>query len=118
MPKFDLNLNTCIRLLPLSIIFTLMVVFNNICLKYVEVSFYQVARSLTIIFNVALDFLLLAQKTSPAAIGCCLIVVSGFWLGNREEIRWSLIGVVSGVISSFFVAMNAIYVKKNVSFGR
>eukprot|EP00871_Galdieria_phlegrea_P000002 jgi/Galph1/1001/GphlegSOOS_G5814.1 len=112
MPKFDLNLNTCIRLLPLSIIFTLMVVFNNICLKYVEVSFYQVARSLTIIFNVALDFLLLAQKTSPAAIGCCLIVVSGFWLGNREEIRWSLIGVVSGVISSFFVAMNAIYVKK------
>lgn len=38
--------------------------------------------------------------------------MSGFWLGNREEIRWSLIGVVSGVVSSFFVAMNAIYVKK------
>ncbi|EME32879.1 sugar-phosphate:phosphate translocator, DMT family isoform 1 [Galdieria sulphuraria] len=116
MPQFEVHWKTCVQLLPLSFIFTLMVVFNNICLKYVEVSFYQVARSLTIIFNVALDFMLLGQQTSPAAIFCCLIVVSGFWLGNREELRWSLIGVISGVTSSFFVAMNAIYVKKMYPF--
>lgn len=36
-----------------------MVTFNNLCLKYVEVSFYNVARSLTIVFNVGLSFTIL-----------------------------------------------------------
>lgn len=43
----------------LSLVFVGMVTFNNLCLKYVEVSFYNVARSLTIVFNVMLSFAIL-----------------------------------------------------------
>jgi solute carrier family 35 (GDP-fucose transporter), member C1 len=112
MPPFELRKDIVRQMMPLSLVFTAMIVTNNLTLKYVEVSFYQVARSLTIVFNVIFDFAVLGQRTSLPAIACCALVVSGFLLGNQQEVRWSLIGVLFGVASSFFVAMNAIYVKK------
>lgn len=112
VPKFELNRDVVKQIFPLSCVFTLMIVCNNLCLKYVEISFYQVARSLTIVFNVIFDFLILGQRTSAAAMLCCLLVVSGFLVGNQQELRWSIQGVLFGVAASFFVAMNAIYVKK------
>lgn len=115
MPKFEVQLPILRQILSLSLIFTCMIVFNNLCLKHVEVSFYQVARSLTIVFNVVFDFVVLRQITSMPAMGCCAMVVSGFVLGNAHEMRWSLFGVVFGVTSSFFVAMNSIFVKKKFS---
>jgi solute carrier family 35 (GDP-fucose transporter), member C1 len=112
VPPFELKRDILRQMVPLSLVFTGMIVANNLCLKYVEVSFYQVARSLTIVFNVIFDFIILGQRTSFAAIMCCGMVVSGFLLGNQQEVRWSMIGVIFGVTSSLFVAMNAIYVKK------
>lgn len=114
VPKFELRRPTLAKVMPLSLVFVCMIGFNNLCLKYVEVSFYQVARSLTIVFNVVFDFVILGQRTSRAAIGCLALVVFGFVLGNEEEINWSLIGVLFGVLSSFFVALNSIFVKKNL----
>lgn len=112
VPPFEVRLDILKQMLSLSLVFTSMIVFNNLCLKHVEVSFYQVARSLTIVFNVIFDFFILGQITSLNAMGCCALVVFGFALGNIQEMRWSLIGVVFGVASSFFVAMNSIFVKK------
>lgn len=112
VPQFEVKKDILRQIMSLSVIFTSMIVFNNLCLKYVEVSFYQVARSLTIVFNVIFDYVVLGQVTSIPAAMACAMVVSGFALGNREEIRYSVIGVVFGVTSSFFVAMNSIYVKK------
>lgn len=112
VPPFELKADILRQMLPLALVFTGMIVANNLCLKFVEVSFYQVARSLTIVFNVIFDFVILGQRTSFSAILCCALVVSGFLLGNQQEVRWSLVGVIFGVTSSLFVAMNAIYVKK------
>ena len=47
----------------LGLVFVGMITFNNLALKYVEVSFYNVARSLTIVFNVVLTFALLGERT-------------------------------------------------------
>lgn len=112
VPKFEIKKDILRQMLPLSCIFTMMMVCNNLCLKYVEISFYQVARSLTIVFNVIFDFIVLGQKTSISAMCCCALVVSGFLIGNQQEIRWSFTGVAYGIAASFFVAMNAIFVKK------
>lgn len=112
VPRFEIKRDILKQIVPLSCVFTAMIVFNNLCLKYVEVSFYQVARSLTIVFNIIFDFVILGQSTSMNAFLCCAMVVSGFLVGNNQELRWSLQGVVFGVASSFFVAMNAIYMKK------
>jgi GDP-fucose transporter C1 len=79
------------------------------------VSFYQVARSLTIMANIALTYLILGKTTSTTQLAGCGIVVLGFVLGTLGElgaINATFRGVVFGILSSGFVALYAIYVKK------
>jgi len=101
--------------MPLTFVFLGMIIFNNLCLKYVEVSFYQVARSLTIVFNVIFTYCLLGQPTDRNSIMCCAIIVIGYLMGCDGEVHFSVIGVIFGVLSSAFVALNSIYVKKILS---
>lgn len=89
-----------------------MITFNNLCLKYVEVSFYNVARSLTIVFNVFLSRVFLGIESSYKTILCLGIVIVGFLMGSHGELNFSLIGTVCGVASSLFVSLNSIFTKK------
>ena len=92
--------------------------------RNVQVSFYLVARSLTILFNViftyffsffpllAPSFVLLHTTTSFPVIVTLCIVVFGFIIGSKGEIDFSITGTVFGVCSSIFVSLNSIYTKK------
>ncbi|KAF7639735.1 TPT domain-containing protein [Meloidogyne graminicola] len=114
-PRMAVDLKLSKSVLPLSLVFVAMITFNNLCLKYVGVSFYYVGRSLTTVFNVVCSYLILGQKTSKNAILCCLTIVGGFFLGvDQEDVAGTLsvIGVIFGVLASLFVALNAIYTKK------
>lgn len=71
--------------LPLSLVFVGMISANNLCLKYVGVSFYYVGRSLTTVFNVICSYLILGHQTSRRAIFCCGIIICGFFLGVDQE---------------------------------
>jgi solute carrier family 35 (GDP-fucose transporter), member C1 len=81
-------------------------------LKFVEVSFYNVARSLTIVFNVILSFFILGDTTSNRVLGCLAVVILGFFVGAGSEMRFSWFGTLSGVMSSLFVSLNSIYTKE------
>ena len=48
--------------MPLSIIFVITIALNTMCLKNVDVAFYQVGRSLVTIFNVIFSWILLGEK--------------------------------------------------------
>jgi len=111
-PAFELQPRRIIASLPLSVIFTGMIVFNNLCLKFVGVAFYTVTRSLTTVFNVILTWIILRQTTSPKAVLCCGIIVGGFFLGVDQDVVAPPIGVIYGVLSSVFVALYSIYIKK------
>jgi len=114
-PDFEYDATRAKAVMPLSLIFVAMVLFNNLCLKYVEVSFYQIARSLTILCQIVLTYFMLGKTTSMTAIAGCAIVVLGFVIGTIAEvgaITASVRGVIFGVISSMFVALYAVYVKK------
>lgn len=74
-PSVAFNVKTSREVLPLSVVFICMITFNNLCLKYVGVAFYNVGRSMTTIFNVVFSFTILKQTTSPAALLCCGIIV-------------------------------------------
>jgi solute carrier family 35 (GDP-fucose transporter), member C1 len=50
-PPFEFDAGVAKRVLPLSVIFVSMIALNNLCLQYVEVTFYQIARGLTTVFN-------------------------------------------------------------------
>ncbi|XP_031704521.1 GDP-fucose transporter 1 isoform X1 [Anarrhichthys ocellatus] len=114
-PSVRFDLKTSREVLPLSIVFISMIIFNNLCLKHLGVAFYTVGRSLSTVFNVLLSYVVLKQTTSIQAIVCCGIILGGFWLGVDQEattgsLSWT--GVVFGVIASACVSMNAIYTKK------
>ena len=91
-----------------------MLSFNNLCLKNVGVAFYQVARSLTLIFVVIFSVILLKKSVSWKVVTCCLIVAGGFVLGvDQENLSGTLSagGVVFGIITSLFVSLNGIFTK-------
>lgn len=73
------------QVLPLAVLFTSMIATNNLCLKYVDVSFYYIGRSLTTVFNMILSYLLLGQTSSVRCILCCTVIVGGFWIGVDQE---------------------------------
>lgn len=54
------------------------------------------------------------MKTSLTVIGCCLIVIFGFFIGSDGEMNFSLRGTLFGVMSSLFVSLNSIYTKKMI----
>jgi len=100
------------RIFPLSVIFVCMITFNNLCLKWVEVSFYNVARSFTIVFNVFFSFVLLKMTSSCKTVACLGVVIIGFLIGSVGEINFSMRGTVAGLLSSLFVSLNSIFTKK------
>merc|ERR1719273_553114 len=111
-PPFEYNLSIARKVLPLTLVFLGMIVFNNLCLKYVEVSFYQVARSMTIVCNIVMTYLLLNKRTNRASMICCGAITVGYLMGCDGEVRFDWTGVTFGLLSSLFVALNCIYVKK------
>ncbi|KAF9134448.1 hypothetical protein BGW39_007063 [Mortierella sp. 14UC] len=114
IPPFEFDLDIARKIAPLSVVYVLMLTLNNLCLQLVEVTFYQVARSLSIFFNILLTYTMLRQKTSPAAMLACAIVVLGFFVGSYGETNFSWAGLWAGVGSSVFVALYGIYVKKTL----
>lgn len=92
-----------------------MIASNNLCLKYVGVSFYYIGRSLTTVFNVALSWLLLKQVTSKRCILCCAFIILGFFLGVDQE---SLLGELSTFIYLILLEQKAKYSNKKNFFFR
>ncbi|XP_023714641.1 GDP-fucose transporter 1 isoform X1 [Cryptotermes secundus] len=107
--------SVAVKVLPLSVLFTGTIAFNNLSLKYVDVAFYYIGRSLTTVFNVMLTYLILGQKTSIRTVTCCAVIVGGFWLGvDQENVAGSLsiAGTVFGVLGSLALSMYSIYTKR------
>ncbi|KAF8929976.1 triose-phosphate transporter family-domain-containing protein [Dissophora ornata] len=115
VPPFEFDLVLARKIAPLSAVYVLMLTLNNLCLQLVEVTFYQVARSLSIFFNIMFTWTMLRQQTSPGAMLACAVVVLGFFVGSYGETNFSWPGLLAGVGSSVFVALYGIYVKKTLS---
>lgn len=116
IPPMEFNIEIAKKIAPLALCFVGMVSFNNLCLLYVEVTFYQVARSLTICFSLVFTYTILHQTTSWPAVRACFVVMIGFIIGSIGELHFSWLGVIFGVTSSAFVALYGIYVKKVMPF--
>lgn len=69
----------------------------------------NVARSLSIVFNVMFTYTIMGKTTSFITCSTLLVVILGFYVGIDGEINFSLIGTASGVLSSVFVSLNSIF---------
>lgn len=111
--------STIKNVIPLSILFTMMISSNNLCLRFVSVAFYYVGRSLTTIFNVILSYIFLKERQSVNSIICCAVIIAGFFLGvDQESITdtFSLIGTIFGIVGSLSLSMYSIYTKKTLPY--
>ena len=103
------------RIFMLTCSYVSMLSFNNLCLKHVGVAFFQIARSLTLVFTVILSVVLLKKSVSWRVLLSCGIVAGGFVLGVDQEGlvgNLSTRGVLYGVTTSMFVALNGIFTKR------
>eukprot|EP01127_Copromyxa_protea_P003483 TRINITY_DN13291_c0_g1_i1.p1 TRINITY_DN13291_c0_g1~~TRINITY_DN13291_c0_g1_i1.p1 ORF type:complete len:344 (-),score=86.05 TRINITY_DN13291_c0_g1_i1:22-1053(-) len=105
------------KIIPLTIVWILMMASSNICLKFTEVTFYQVARALTILWSILFQtFEFPDLVVSNPAKFACFIVFSGFIVGSYGEVNFEWAGWISGVISSMFVAYYNNSIKKSLVF--
>jgi len=114
-----LDIDTFRKILPLSVLYTLMIGANNLSLSYVTVAFYYIGRSLTTVFSVVLTYVILRQRTSFKCLLCCAAIVIGFWLGVDQESLtevFSWRGTIFGVLSSLALAMFSIQTKKSLGY--
>lgn len=114
-PELNFSFKVALDVIPLSVVFVAMVSFNNLCLKFLSVSFYFLARSLTTIFNVLFTYLILHTTTSCRALFCCAMIIVGYSAGviiegNIGPLSWT--GVIFGIASSITCALNSIMTAK------
>jgi GDP-fucose transporter C1 len=77
-PRLNLSLPAALHALPVSVALVALLLANNLCLAYVHVSFYQVARAWTVVFNLLLAAVLFGVRPSFKEVVCCLLVAGGY----------------------------------------
>ncbi|KZT63171.1 hypothetical protein DAEQUDRAFT_700426 [Daedalea quercina L-15889] len=88
---------------------------SNYTLKYVDASFYQVARGMVLPFTVGTSFLFLHARPSLRILIACSIVTLGFFVGVfLDGTPVSAKGVTFGVISSMITALHSVVIKKSL----
>lgn len=114
-PVMNLKWKTALAVLPLSVSYLLMIGTNNICLQTVSVSSYQIVRSLSVLFNILLRFIVYKEKTSVKVTLACVAIVIGFALGTNGDLTISGKGLFFGLLSSCMAALYAILVKTTIT---
>jgi GDP-fucose transporter C1 len=125
LPDLEFKWDVAKEISPLTIVYIGMLAFNNLCLNYVDIHLYQIARSLTICFTVVMSYFILGERTSWMAIFACFVVFIGYVTGavgevyanadKADAISFSWYGLFFGLASSVFVALNGIMVKSKLS---
>ncbi|KAF8523037.1 hypothetical protein JB92DRAFT_2827455 [Gautieria morchelliformis] len=129
---FTLDAATCKGMAPLVCVNVLGLSFNNYCLKYVDASFYQVARGLVLPTTVLLSYLFLASRPSLRVLFSCGIVTAGFFIGillddystspttsvsaaSPTSTYSNSIGITFGLLSSITTASSAVIIKQSLN---
>jgi len=97
---------------------------NNYCLKYVDASFYQIARGLVLPLTVFFSVLFLRNsRPSVKIFAACGVVSVGFFVGvfldgsynSRTNGKGpSFLGIFFGILSSITTAAHAVVIKKSL----
>ncbi|KAG2007049.1 triose phosphate transporter [Coprinopsis cinerea AmutBmut pab1-1] len=113
--RLTFDLQTSKGLFPMIALNVLGLSFSNYTLKYVDASFYQVARGLVLPFTVATSFIFLHARPSLKILFACLIVTLGFFIGVfLDGTPVSVAGVLFGVASSAITAMHSVVIKQSL----
>jgi len=110
-----LDMQVCKGLIPMVGLNVIGLSFSNYTLKYVDASFYQVARGMVLPFTVGTSFVVLRARPSLRVLLACSIVTLGFFVGVfLDGTPVSLVGVSFGVVSSLITAVHSVVIKTSL----
>ncbi|KAK0481728.1 hypothetical protein IW261DRAFT_1472160 [Armillaria novae-zelandiae] len=95
-------------------------VFNTLCLRDVEASFFQIARGLQLPLTILVSSVNTRSTPSRKVITAAVIVTGGFFLGVAPSksvpvmAAPSLISLFYGFLSSLFIAFHAVLIKSSL----
>ncbi|KAF9260759.1 hypothetical protein L218DRAFT_1002497 [Marasmius fiardii PR-910] len=114
--RLTFDLQTCKGLIPMIGLNVVGLSFSNYTLKYVDASFYQVARGLVLPFTVLTSFIALHARPSLQILFACAIVTMGFFVGVfLDGTPISRVGIFFGVVSSGITATHSVVIKQSLN---
>uniref|UniRef100_A0A8H8CI71 Sugar phosphate transporter domain-containing protein n=1 Tax=Psilocybe cubensis TaxID=181762 RepID=A0A8H8CI71_PSICU len=114
--RLTLDLETSKGLIPMVGLNVFGLSFSNYTLKYVDASFYQVARGMVLPFTVLMSFFFLHSRPSLNILLCCGVVTLGFFIGVfLDGTPLSMVGVSFGVASSAITAVHSVVIKQSLN---
>jgi len=118
IPKFDTQ--TAKKLVPVVFVNVVGLVFNTLCLRDVEASFFQIARGLVLPLTILVSSLHTRTTPSQNVLFAATAVALGFFIGVAPSTSLppasapSLLSLFYGVLSSLFIAFHAVLIKSSL----
>ncbi|KAF8352045.1 hypothetical protein F5887DRAFT_10862 [Amanita rubescens] len=114
--RLSFSLETCKGLIPMVGLNVVGLSFSNYTLKYVDASFYQIARGLVLPFTVCTSYVFLNTRPSLRILLSCSVVTIGFFVGVfLDGTNISSVGVLFGVTSSALTALHSVVIKQSLN---
>ncbi|KAF8078917.1 hypothetical protein FPV67DRAFT_1690347 [Lyophyllum atratum] len=118
IPTFDTQ--TAKKLVPVVLVNVIGLVFNTLCLRDVEASFFQIARGLVLPLTIIVSSVDTRTKPSRKVLLAAAAVALGFFTGVAPSTSLpaastpSLLSLFYGVLSSLFIALHAVLIKSSL----
>ncbi|KAG1754888.1 uncharacterized protein EDB91DRAFT_1095992 [Suillus paluster] len=120
IPKIELE--TAKKLTPVVLVNIIGLVFNTLCLRDVEASFFQIARGLVLPLTI-LVFSVHTRSVPSVRVGIAAVIVAvGFLLGVAPSATVpanaapSSLSLFYGFLSSLFIAFHAVLIKSSLPY--
>ncbi|KZV74817.1 hypothetical protein PENSPDRAFT_662079 [Peniophora sp. CONT] len=119
-PKIEipvLDLRSAKSLIPVVSVNIIGLVFNMLCLRAVEASFFQIARGLVLPLTIAVSSYWTHTKPKIQTVLVSAVITMGFFIGVAPEKSLpvasipSVISLVYGLLSSLMIALHAVLIK-------
>ncbi|ESK90927.1 hypothetical protein Moror_16428 [Moniliophthora roreri MCA 2997] len=120
IPRLDLSVAQ--KLVPVVLVNIVGLIFNTLCLRGVEASFFQIARGLQLPLTIFISSLNTHSIPSAKVIGAATFVTVGFFLGVAPSSSIpitsapTLLSLFYGVLSSLFIAIHAVLIKTSLPY--
>jgi GDP-fucose transporter C1 len=117
-----LDVQVAKKLVPVVLVNVVGLVFNTLCLRDVEASFFQIARGLVLPLTIVVSSIHTRSAPQKKILLAAAIVTIGFLLGVAPSasvpvnVAPSLVSLLYGVFSSLFIALHAVLIKSSLGY--
>lgn len=120
IPRFDKEVAK--KLVPVVLVNIVGLVFNTLCLRDVEASFFQIARGLVLPLTIVVSSAHTRSTPGKQTIVAAAVVTVGFMVGVAPSKNLpaasipSTLSLFYGVLSSLFIAFHAVLIKSSLPY--